>query len=87
VNLERTMKQGQLKEAEDDAKALAIKIAGLKQEMRLYLAQHADPASLDSERLKQLSEDLYRAHQDYTARLHLSTELRNDLGLPRYEPR
>lgn len=87
MNLERTLKQGQLATAEQEARALAIRIHGLKRELRLYLAEHESPEELEASRVQQLSEDLTRAHMDYEARLKTIASLREDLGLPRYEIR
>ena len=81
------MKLGQLAEAEHEAKERALQIAGIKREMRLYLAEHTTPASLEATRLRQLTEGLVEAHARYHAALATSTALREELGLPRYEAR
>lgn len=87
MNLERTMKQGQLATAEQEARSLAIRIQGLKRELRIYLAEHQAPQDLEASRVQQLSEDLTSAHMDYEARINTIAALRDDMGLPRYESR
>ena len=87
MNMERTMKLGQLSEREGDARALAIRIHGLKREMRLYLAEHASLESFDAARVRQLSDDLCEGQARYHVLLKEIGELREELGLPRYESR
>jgi hypothetical protein len=87
MNLERTMKLGQLAERESEAKQLAIKLHGIKLEMRVYLAEHINPQDLAVDRLRQLSEELGQAHTRHDALLREITVLREELGLPRYENR
>lgn len=87
MNLERTMKLGQLAQAEKDAREFAISIDGLKREMRLYLIDNAKPADLNAERVHQLSEHLVKAHGHYAQALDCIAKLREELGLPRYEDR
>ncbi len=87
MNMERTMKLGQLSEREGEARALAIRIHGLKREMRLYLAEHLTAEAIDAARVRQISDDLCESHARYQVLLKEIGELREELGLPRYERR
>jgi len=87
MSLERTMKMGQLKEREDEAKTLAIRMAGAKRDLRLYLPEVGKLEDLDPQRIHQLSKELGDAHERYATVLEEIAALREDLGLPRYEAR
>jgi hypothetical protein len=81
MNLERTVKLGQLASAEKAAKEAAIRIDRLKREMRLYLSEHARPEDLDAAKIQQIADDLLAANGDYHGALTTVRALREELGI------
>ncbi len=84
---ERLLNQGRLVEAEQKAKGLAIKIHGLKEQLRRQSDPHRRIEDLDVSAMRVTIDGLAEANMQYERLLQEIATLREDLGLPRYEPR
>ena len=84
---ERLLNQGRLVETEQKAKSAALRIHWLKNQVRAMTDPHRDIKDLDTTALRIAVDDLAQVNMQYEGLLKLIAELREDLGLPRYEPR
>lgn len=82
---ERLLNQGRLVEAEQRAQHLAIKLHGLKRQLREQTDPHRPIAELDVSVLRVVLDDLATTEAEYQRTLTTIAALREDLGLPRYE--
>lgn len=83
----RLRMEGLLQEKEQQARHLAIRMHGLKKQLREQTDQHRPIGELDVSVVRAAVDDLTTSNQAYEALLKEIAALREDLGLPRYEPR
>ncbi len=74
-------------EREQDARRLAIKMRGLKEDIRRQTDPHRPIEALDLPTLQVALDGLAEANEEYNRCLAAIAALREDLGLPRYEER
>jgi|CXWL01.1.fsa_nt_gi hypothetical protein len=84
---ERLLNEGRLLACEQEAKRLAIKLHGLKEQIRREMDPHRQIAQLDTTKTEVLVTDLVQTDATYEDLLVQIASLREDLGLPRYGSR
>ncbi|MDT7040858.1 hypothetical protein [Candidatus Nitronereus thalassa] len=77
---ERLMNVGRLKEAEQKAKTLAIKIHGLRETLRTHTDRHRPVESIDTEVLAVTLKDLVEAKTEFEVVTDQIRALKEDLG-------
>ena len=80
-NDERLMNLGRLKEWEEQARVLAIKIHGLRQELRHYSDPHRSIEHLKVEEMRVALDGLYDTNQLHLDLISKIRELRDELGI------
>lgn len=83
----RLMNIGRLQEKEHEARHLAVKIHGLRQQIRTCSDPFKPIEDLDVTAMRVSLDDLVEASARYEQLLKEIALLREDLGMPRYEPR